>query len=67
MVISCSSYGCTNRRQKGSSIQFHRCVQNMINIFVADKQPYHEFNINTIQYKPYYYRFPLNRPDILNK
>ncbi|XP_025203306.1 THAP domain-containing protein 1-like [Melanaphis sacchari] len=23
MVISCSSYGCTNRRQKGSGIQFH--------------------------------------------
>lgn len=35
MVVSCSSYGCTNRRQKGSSIQFHR--------------------------------FPLNRPEILNK
>ncbi|XP_050064269.1 THAP domain-containing protein 1-like [Aphis gossypii] len=24
MVISCSSYGCTNRRKKGCGIQFHR-------------------------------------------
>ncbi|KAE9523184.1 hypothetical protein AGLY_016417 [Aphis glycines] len=32
MVISCSSYDCTNRRQKGSSIQFHQFPLNRPNI-----------------------------------